>query len=284
MLTFRDNGNQKQQQPNSSRQLWDWLRSATLTVDWEPMECIAAIPSRPGPAGVLDLVRTFENVKQQDEVRRQNIPFKAIPVWRNRYYSFDGNPAAVNGTPEERQKICLYNQEYQNAKVIHVMGEQKSGHRMLIHHYAFLFYQSWQQQLWMQRLIRDQFRYKDELQCAAARIVQTLRHIAAHVNRDKNNSSSSGNDDGGFDTMHIRRGDFQFKAQWVSASDIYQLNTRRMIPHGRVVYIATDEKDKSFFRPLQEHYHVYFLDDFMHMLKDVDSHYFGTLTMSARVP
>lgn len=274
MLTFRQDG---------TRTLWDWLRQVTLTVDWEPMECIAAIPNQRGPAGVLDLVRAFEMVKQQDEIRRQNIPFKAVPVWRNRYYSFDGNPAPVDAAPEERlsemvaerQKICLYNQEYQQAKVIHIMGEQQSGSRMLIHHYAFLFYHSWQQHLWMQRFIRDHFRYKDELQCAAARIVQTLRAIARSVTNNQDENS-------GFDTMHIRRGDFQFGAMWISARDIYQLNTHKMIQEGRVVYIATDEKDKTFFQPLQEHYRVYFLDDFKHLLKDIDSHYFGTWRMYSR--
>ena len=274
MLTFKDNNKQGN---NGGRALWDWLRQAvTLTVDWEPMECIAAIPSKPGPGGVLDLVRTFEIVQQQDAVRRQKIPFKAIPVWRNRYYSFDGNPAKVNAAPEvrmsevlaDRQHICLYNQEYQNAKVIHIMGEQNSGRRMLVHHYAFLFYQSWQQQLWMQRFVRDNFRYKDEIQCAAARIVQTLRHLARTANPDDDAG-------GGFDTMHIRRGDFQFGAMWISAQDIYQLNTHKMMDDGRIVYIATDEKDKSFFRPLQEHYRVYFLNDFKQLLKGIDSHYFG---------
>lgn len=48
-----------------------------------------------------------------------------------------------------------------------------------------------------------------------------------------------------------------------------------MMDDGRIVYIATDEKDKSFFRPLQEHYRVYFLNDFKHLLKGIDTHYFG---------
>ena len=272
MLTFRE--------ARGGRVLWDWLRNATLTVDWDPRECIAGIPDRPGPEGVADVLRTFEMVQEQDERRKENIPFNAIPVWKNRMYSFDGNPTPVDGSPDlrmsemlaNRNKLCLYDEDFQNAKVIHVQGEQQSGSRMLIHHYAFLYYQSWKQQIWMQRLIRDQFRYKDEIQCAAARIVKVMQTISRQIHGPES--------DGTFDTMHIRRGDFQFSAMWVSADNIYQLNTRNMIQDGRVVYIATDEKEKSFFRPLQEHYYVYFLDDFKHLLKGIDAHYYGKIEMS----
>lgn len=276
MMTF------KSKEGAGMRVLWDWLREATLTVDWEPDQCIAGIPDRPGPAGVMDVNRTFEEVKRQDEKRREKIPFKNMKVWRNRYYSFDGNPAPVDAPPDVRmsevladrdESICLYNMDYQNAKVIHVQGEQDSGSRMLIHHYAFLFYQSWKQQLWMQRFIRDHFRYRDELQCAAARVVRALREIA----RESNGDIEGEGPDWSFDSMHIRRGDFQFRAMWISAEDIYELNTRKMIDDGRVVFIATDERDKSFFTPLHRHYQVYYLDDFMDLLDGMDSHYYGML-------
>ena len=283
MLTFNS------KKGTGMRALWDWLREATLPVDWEPDQCIAGIPDRPGRAGVVDVVRAFEKVKKQDEKRREKIPFKNLKVWRNRYYSFDGNPPPVDASPDVRmseiladrdEKLCLYNTDYQDAKVIHVKGEQKSGSRMLIHHYAFLFYQSWQQQLWMQRFIRDHFRYNDELQCAAARVVQALKDIA----RESNGGKEGETQDVSFDSMHIRRGDFQFKAMWMSAEDIYELNTRKWIDDGRVVFIATDEKDKSFFVPLHRHYQAYYLDDFMHLLDGIDSHYFGKLDWSLFVP
>ena len=265
MLAFKD---------KHGRGLWDWLRSVSLSIDWDPLECIAGIPDRPGPEGVAALRRTLELVQEQDEVRKAKIPFNAVKVWRNRYYSFDGNPAPVNGTADlrmsemlaDRTKICLYDEKYQQAKLIHVQGEQRGGNRMLVHHYAFLFYQSWEQQIWMQRFIRDHFRYRNELQCAAGRVVEALRTIARE----------SGYSDGSFDSAHIRRGDFQFKAMWVSADDIYELNLRKMIQDQRVLYIATDERDKSFFRPLRRHYKVFFLADFMRLLGDIDTHYMGT--------
>jgi hypothetical protein len=255
------------------RVLWDWLRSVSLLVDWDPMTCIAGIPDRPGPEGVQEVRRVFEEVQKQDAIRAQKIPSNLIKVWRNRYYSFDGNPSPVNASPvlrmsellADRQHLCLYDIRYQKAKLVHIQGEQSSGSRMLVHHYAFLFYQSWEQQVWMQRFVRDHIRYKDKIQCAAARIVEKLRGIAR----------IHGDDHGGFDAAHIRRGDFQFKAMWISAETIYEMNMKNIIPEGRILYIATDEKHKSFFAPLRNHYKVYFLQDFMHLLRGLDSHYLG---------
>ena len=43
------------------------------------------------------------------------------------------------------------------------------------------------------------------------------------------------------------------------------------------VFIATDERDKSFFNKLRKHYHVYFLDDFQHLIQGVTSEKFGML-------
>lgn len=173
MLTFKERG---------TRVLWDWLRNATLTIDWDPTECIAGIPDRLGPGGVLSLVHAFERVREQDEARSANLPFN-LRAWRSRYYSFDGNPAPVDAPADvrlseilaDREKLCLYNKEFQLAKVVHVKGEQQSGSRMLIHHYAFLFYQSWRLQLWMQRLMRDQFRYKDIIQVRSKHAATSTR-------------------------------------------------------------------------------------------------------------
>ena len=43
------------------------------------------------------------------------------------------------------------------------------------------------------------------------------------------------------------------------------------------MFIATDERDKSFFDPIKKHYDVVFLDDYMDLLKDVNSNYFGMI-------
>jgi GDP-fucose protein O-fucosyltransferase len=68
------------------------------------------------------------------------------------------------------------------------------------------------------------------------------------------------NPEGVFDAFHIRRGDFQYKATRVDAKEILKM-AQKKIPEGATVFIATDERDKSFFQPMRDHYDVLFLDD-----------------------
>ena len=99
---------------------------------------------------------------------------------------------------------------------------------------------------------------------AAARVVAALRK------RAKEKSVH-----GDFDTLHVRRGDFQFKPTRVPVWYIYN-KTKDYIPDGATLYIATDEKNKEWFDLMREHYDVVFLDDFMHELEGVNTNYYGT--------
>jgi hypothetical protein len=116
----------------------------------------------------------------------------------------------------------------------------------------------------MKRFMRDHMRYIDEIQCAAARVVAALRKRA----RERNATNTQGH----FDTMHIRRGDFQYKMTRVDATEIYKV-TKRVFAEGSTVYIATDERDKSFFQFLSDHYDVVFMDDYLEDLGDVNTNY-----------
>ena len=49
------------------------------------------------------------------------------------------------------------------------------------------------------------------------------------------------------------------------------------LEEGSFLYIATDERDKSFFDPLRKHYQLGFLDDFMHLIEGVNPNYYGML-------
>jgi hypothetical protein len=46
---------------------------------------------------------------------------------------------------------------------------------------------------------------------------------------------------------------------------------------GSYLYIATDERNKSFFDPFKQDYTVGFLDDYMHLIKDINPNYYGML-------
>jgi hypothetical protein len=98
---------------------------------------------------------------------------------------------------------------------------------------------------------------------------------------------------GYFSTLHIRRGDFQFPhvglvalepcapyfwphmlvlfcfgLEWVGqvkdmTGEDFLASTLSHLEEGELVYIATDERDKSFFDPLRGRYELRFLDDYM---------------------
>jgi hypothetical protein len=108
-------------------------------------------------------------------------------------------------------------------------------------------------------------RYADEIQCAAAKIVHSLRMIAQNQNvTASTNYSTMHVRDGEFYSLHVRRGDFVpgHPILYMEADEIYHA-IKDEIPDGSVVYISTDEKEKDFFRPLMSHYDVKFMDDFL---------------------
>lgn len=156
----------------------------------------------------------------------------------------------------------------QNEKYLHTTGDNQSGTRLLAHFYSLLFFEDWHHDIWVKRFVRDHIRYVDGLQCAAARIVNELRQI----------SRQNGNPEGDFDSFHIRRGDFLAFQQGsqVNADEIYK-NSRSVLEEGSVVFIASDEKDKSFFSPLRKHYHLHFLDNFMHLIEGISPTKYGLL-------
>ena len=244
--------------------LWPYLREVTDVVRWEKDTCVAVFPDRPGSPG--DDQRLHHYLKQALDDTHELI----------RIESYTGNPTPVDATPAERlrealgtrKETCIYNEQMQNAKYLHTLGDNQSGFRLLTHFYALLFFEDWRHDLWVKRFVRDHFRYVDELQCAAARVVNELREIAR----------KKGNANGEFDTFHIRRGDFLMfqKGAQVTADQIYK-NSRSVLEKGAVVFIATDEKDKSFFNTLRKHYDVHFLGDFQHLIEGINPTKYGML-------
>ena len=249
---------------NSGEQmvLKNWLRKSAHTLeDWNPENCIAAFPRSSDDKDMEELATIYESIKGE-----------GFP----KYEEFVGKPNDVTADAKsrlrenwaEREKLCMYDKSLQSSPWVH-MGVS----RMLVHFYAFLYFADWKMDLWTKRFVRDHVRYIDEIQCAAARVVNAIR---------KRRRSHSGGAGGGrkedfeFDTMHIRRGDFQYKVTRFEAKDIYEM-TSKQIPDNTTVYIATDERDKSFFNLLKQHYDVVFLDDFKHELEGVNTNYYGMI-------
>jgi GDP-fucose protein O-fucosyltransferase len=113
-------------------------------------------------------------------------------------------------------------------------------------------------------------RYTDEIQCAAARVVAAVRKHARATD-------PAGNPHGLFDAFHVRRGDFQYVGTRVEAAELLKM-AQRQIPKGTTVYMATDERDKNFFKPLKDYYDLVFLDDFHdEALVGINTNYYGMI-------
>lgn len=235
-----------------------WLRNVTMAPKWDFSHCVAAFASEPGP-------------KAASQMRSLA---KTIDASQNFISTYINNPTPVNATPQERlremlgtrKNLCIYGDRFQQAKVMHFMGDNDSGARLLVHFYAYLFFEDWKHDLWTKRYVRDHLRYIDEIQCAAATIVNAVRQKA----------KEHGNIDGDYDSFHIRRGDFQYHQTRIEAIEIYE-NIKDVLVENSTVFIATDEMDRDFFKPLMEHYKVYFLSDFLGLVPNLNKNYFGML-------
>ena len=62
----------------------------------------------------------------------------------------------------------------------------------------------------------------------------------------------------------------------MSASEIYE-NTKDVFVPNSTIFVATDEKNASFFDPFREHYNLLFLKDFPHLIEGLDVNYLGLL-------
>ncbi len=138
--------------PDNNRTNWDgvadmtplkeYLRNVTYTpLDWEPESCLAAFPSDAGPRHFEELSDIFREASSSSSTTQRG-------GGMNHYMN---NPVPVNATPVDRlrevvsslhvNRLCIYDQEMQDARVVHFMCYHKMRVRMLTHFYAFLFFE-----------------------------------------------------------------------------------------------------------------------------------------------
>ena len=242
------------------KELASFLREAGISSTWDYSECIVAFPKRTGPGTSNELEGLLQDILNDGD--RQA-----------RMRSYDGNPTPVDASPRDRMRemlagrdhLCVYNETLQQAPVFHFPGGGK--YRLLIHFYAFMFFEDYRQDLWTKRFVRDHLRYVDEIQCAAARVVAAVRQKARH----------HGNPHGLFDSFHIRRGDLQYKDCFIEADEILDNVGNLLLEKNSTIFIATDERNMTYFDPLREHYHLYFLHDFMDEVGSINKNFYGML-------
>lgn len=230
--------------PPKNRTLWDghspslhkYLTKVGNAPDWEPWDCALAIPSSTEPEAVDELKTTLKSIMDGSYG-------KPKPTLEE----FNGNPTPVDASMAERmremvvdkhgeddKKLCLYDKPLQQAKLVHLRSSD--GTRLLTHFYAFIFFADWKQDLWSKRFVRDHMRYVDDIMCAAARVIEAVREHAR-----KNEKYAASRDDGIYDALHVRRGDFQYPPTQLPAEELYELS-KGELSQGSTLYIATDEK------------------------------------------
>lgn len=243
--------------------LKSFSRELGFASPWHYDDCMAGFPSKPN------------DVSGEKRMNKMVANVTSIVGGKRIYEMFINKPVPVDAAPvdrlrenlADRKRLCVYTPELQKEKVFHLMGDFESKARIFVYFYVFLFFEDWRQDLWTKRFVRDHLRYKDEIQCAAARIVTAMRDI----------SRKNGND-GIFDTFHIRRGDFLdfFKKTRTTGNEIVN-TTWDVLEANSTIYIATDERDKTFFEPFRKRYKIYFMDDFKDMLEGVNTNYYGMI-------
>ena len=152
----------------------------------------------------------------------------------------------------DKRKPKFFGNELASAPLIHFHSGEKH-HRLLNHFYTFLFFTDAKIDHYFKRFVRDYLHYTDNIWCAAGRVLHALEEEATKFATIGKPTE--------FSALHVRRGDFQYKKVKISAEDWYD-NTKDLFHPNETIYVATDEKNKTFFEPLAKRYNLRFLSDF----------------------
>ena len=121
---------------------------------------------------------------------------------------------------------------------------------MLGHFYGFIHFTNPKIDNFYKRFVRDFLHYQDSIFCAAGKIVNALQKESKE--RGFKLDLEGG---GGYSSLHVRRGDFQFKESWVTGKELHDNTIELFHPH-EILYVATDERNKTFFDPMKDHYEL----------------------------
>jgi hypothetical protein len=206
-----------------------YLRNVSITARWQPGKCLPAIPS----SGNHQDIEILQGLVARAHHHQPKMTHPESGI----FHVDDPDPLSrLQDALAGRTELCVYNEELQREPIVHFQMNHKENLRLLVHFYAFLFFEDWREDLWMKRLVRDHLHYRDEIQCAAARVVQKVRE---HVQTKTGGTSTE------YDSFHIRRGDFQFTTTRIDAEQIYQ-NSKNELTPGTTIFVATDVNCKFF--------------------------------------
>ena len=255
--------------------LLEYLHNNSYEEAWEPDECVCVIPSGTNSTSVVNILTEVIDSENSEEEENDE----------GEYTKYIDNPSPVDGSVEDRfreiqngrTKLCLYNEKMQKAPVVNFRDDDELGGRLLAPFQSFYFFEDWKEDLFVKRFVRDHMRYKNEIMCAAARIVEAIRN-KAQTNMRKKLNITDGKISKDFHSAHVRRGDFAdaFEDTQISPEQLLE-RSKVWLEEGSTLYILTDQKDEEYFAPMKETYNIFFLSDFQHLLEGVNTNFYGMI-------
>lgn len=178
----------------------------------------------------------------------------------------------VNEVCGEKRRVMYWDKTKNEPLLLHFHANEKK-YRLLTHFYGMIKFTDPAIDNHYKRFVRDFLHYHDTIYCAAGKIVQAVQKEG--MSRGFQLDAEGG---GGYSALHVRRGDLQYKKVKISALEWYE-NTKEIWQPNEILYIATDERDKSFFDDLAKHHDLRFLDDYWDMadLGQLDPNYMGMI-------
>jgi GDP-fucose protein O-fucosyltransferase len=214
--------------------LWDYLESSCYVRQWSPGKTFISFNITRSLSGEV----IFGNISDRSS---------------DRYMKF-----AIGRQP------VLYDAEMHSHRAIYFPGHEEN--RLLTHFYSMIYFPDINVHKMAKRFMRDRVRYLDAIFCGASKIVSILSKMS--TSKIPNLSSL---EPPRYVAYHIRRGEFQQTHTRLEAQQILDL-TYHLIPNisSRVLYISTDESNRTFFKPFFDTFKdVKFLSDF-HNMADID--------------
>ena len=260
--------------------LWTWIRANSIVPLWNPAKSYVVFPAKAEDASVEKLSYLYaDNGAEEKFKATQDAGVLDGNDFKKVQNKFISNPTTVHDSAKARFKefqinrepLNTYSEDFQGPRILHFKNEPKTGHRLLTHFYSLIFFEDDEVDLWVKRFVRDHVRYLDNIFCKAGEVIAEVRKKATEYDPT--------NIEGIFNTMHIRRGDFQYKGTRLDAPDLAKNILPEFVP-GTSLFIATDERKKDFFDPMckdNKPYHCMFLDDFHDNLKDLNPNYLGMI-------
>lgn len=186
----------------------------------------------------------------------------------------DNAQSAIDFCSSGKRSLVYMTKQLNHPQLLYIQAA-KPPTRMLSHYYGYLHFTDVAEGNYYKRYIRDLLHFRHEIFCAAGKIIAFLQ------NSGKDLGFATDSEGGGaYSSLHIRRGDFQYKKMKISDEEWYS-TTQEVWLKNEILYIATDDKDTAkSFEPFRKAGHkLYFLNDFTEMagLDKLDPNWMGMI-------